>query len=106
MELLHRTALHFPPIEDNPAYMPIHPRFQQITWRMPMKPMELFRRAVSEIGDVSAAESSAFTEKKHGVKIEPAFIRIFKATLQDLARTKKPFQDEKPIPPKYPSQAA
>jgi hypothetical protein len=70
-----------------------------------MKPMELFRRAVAEIGYVSAAELSAHLEKKHGVKIEPAFIPLFKATLQDLERTKNLRQDVKPIAPQQPAQA-
>jgi hypothetical protein len=60
-----------------------------------MKPMEIFRVAVAEIGDVSAAELSAHLEKKHGVKIEPAFIPLFKATLQDLERTNKSRQNAK-----------
>ena len=66
-----------------------------------MKPMELFRRAVAK-GNVSAAELSAHLEKKHGVKIEPAFIPLFKATLQDLERTNKLRQDARPIPAKEP----
>jgi len=33
-----------------------------------MRPMELFRRAVAEIGYASPAELSAHLEKKHGVK--------------------------------------
>ena len=70
-----------------------------------MKPMELFRRAVAEIGDVSAADLSAHLEKKHGVKIAPAYIPIFKATMQDLERTNKLRQDAKSIPPKEPAQA-
>jgi hypothetical protein len=69
-----------------------------------MKPMELFRRALAEIGDVSAAELSAHIEKKHGVKIEPAFIPLYKATLQDAERMNKLRQDAKPIPPKQPAQ--
>jgi hypothetical protein len=73
---------------------------------MPMKPMELFRHAVAEIGDVSAAELSAHLEKKHGVKIEPAFIPLFKATLQDLERMTRLRQDTKPIAPKEPAQVA
>ena len=77
-----------------------------MTWTMPMKLIEFFRLALAEIGDVSAAELSAHLEKKHGVKIEPAFIPLFKATLQDLERTNKLRQDAKPIPPKQPSQAA
>jgi len=51
-----------------------------------MKPMDLFRRAVAEIGDASAAELSAHLEKQHGFKIEPRFIPLYKATLRDLER--------------------
>ena len=54
-----------------------------------MKPMEIFRRAVEEIGDVSAAELSAYLERQHSFKIAPAFIPLFKATLQDLERTSR-----------------
>jgi hypothetical protein len=72
---------------------------------MLMKPMELFRCAVAEIGYVSAAELSAHLEKKHGIKIEPAFIPLFKATLQDLERTTRLRQEAKPLPPKEPTQA-
>ena len=67
-----------------------------------MKPIEAFRRAIAEIGDVSAAELSAHLEKKHGVKIDPAFIPLFRATLQDLERTNKLRQNAKPIPPQQP----
>jgi hypothetical protein len=69
-----------------------------------MKPMELFRRAVAEIGDASAAELSAHLEKKHGVKIEPAFIPLFKATLKDLEKTTRFRQDAKSIPPNESTQ--
>ena len=68
-----------------------------------MKPMDLFRRAVAEIGDVSAAELSAHLEKQHGMKIEPAFIPVFKATLRDLERTTRLRQDARP---EHPVQAA
>jgi len=71
-----------------------------------MKPMELFRSAVAEIGDASAAELSAHLEKKHGVKIEPAFIPVFKATLKEMERINKIRQDAKPIPPKEPARVA
>ena len=70
-----------------------------------MKPMDLFRNAVAEMGDVSAAELSAHLEKKHGVKIEPAFIPVYKATLKELERTNKLRQDAKSIPPKEPAPA-
>ena len=71
-----------------------------------MKPMELFRRAVAEIGDASAAELAEHLEKKHGIKIDPAFIPLFKATLRNLEQTDKLRQDAKSIAPKQPSQAA
>jgi hypothetical protein len=60
-----------------------------------MKPLDLFRRAVAEIGDVSAEELSAHLEKQHGSKIELAFIRLFKATLRDLDRMTKLRQEAK-----------
>ena len=68
-----------------------------------MKPLDLFRCAVAEIGNVSAAELSAHLEKKHGVKIEPAFIPVFKATLRDLERTTRLRQEAKR---EQPAQAA
>ena len=70
-----------------------------------MKPMEFFRRAVAEIGYVSAAELSAHLEKKHGVKIEPAFIPVYKATLEQLERTTRVRQEAKPIVSNQPAPA-
>jgi hypothetical protein len=70
-----------------------------------MKPMEIFRRAVEEIGDVSAAELSAHLERQHSLKVAPVFIPLFRATLQDLDRTSKLHQAAKsehatqPVPP-------
>jgi hypothetical protein len=68
-----------------------------------MKPMELFRRAVAEIGDASATELSSHMEKQHGVKIEPAFIPVFRATLRDLERMTRLRQEAKL---EQPAQAA
>ncbi len=70
-----------------------------------MKPMDLFRQAVAEIGDAPAGEVSAHLEKKHGVTIEPAFIPVYRATLEQLERTGKLRQDAKPIAPKESSTA-
>ena len=69
-----------------------------------MAPMELYRNAVAETSDVSADELSAHIEKKHGVKIEPPFIPIFKATLQQMERPARIRQEAKPIGSKEPSQ--
>jgi len=71
-----------------------------------MKPMELVRRALEEIGDAPAVELSAHMERKHGVRIEPALIPLFKATLQDLERTNKLRQEVRPIPSEQAVQAA
>jgi hypothetical protein len=68
-----------------------------------MKPIDLFRRAVAEIGDASASELSAYLEKQHGMKIEPAFIPVFKATLRDLERMARLRQEAKA---EQPAQAA
>ena len=51
-----------------------------------MDKLELVRVAIQELGDISAPELSAFIEKKHGVKIEPKFIPIFKASIRDKLR--------------------
>jgi hypothetical protein len=70
-----------------------------------MKPMELFRSAVAEIGDVSAAELSAHLEKKHGVKIDPAYIPVFRETLKELEKTAKLREQAKSIPSMQPAQS-
>jgi hypothetical protein len=70
-----------------------------------MKPMEIFRLAVAEIGDVTAAELSAHLEKKHGVKIEPAYIPVFREILKELEKTAKLREQAKSIPPKQPAQS-
>ena len=51
-----------------------------------MDKLELVQIALRELGDVSAQELSAFIEKKHGVKIEPKFIPLFKASIRDKVR--------------------
>jgi hypothetical protein len=48
-----------------------------------MTKLELVEMALQELGDVSAQELSAFIEQKKGVKIEPKFIPVFKASLRD-----------------------
>ena len=67
-----------------------------------MSPMEAFRCAIAEIGYASSAELAAHMQKKHGVKIDPAFIPVFKATLQDLEWVKKVRQGAKALPPTQP----
>lgn len=52
-----------------------------------MKPLDFVRQALAENSGVSAAELSSLIEKKHGIKIEPSFIPVYKATLQQLAKS-------------------
>jgi hypothetical protein len=47
-----------------------------------MTKLEAFQRAVTEIGDVSSAEMSAFIESKYGIVISFPYIPIFQATLR------------------------
>ena len=56
------------------------------------------------INEPLAAELSAHLEKKQGVKIEPEYIPVFKATLKELEKTSRFRQDAKPIPAKEPAQ--
>ena len=51
-----------------------------------MSRMEIFRRAIAENGDAPAAELSSFIQSKYGVTIDPRFIPIFRASMQDLER--------------------
>ena len=44
---------------------------------------EALRRALGEVGDVSAQELAAFMQKNYGVTVRPQFIPILKATLKD-----------------------
>ena len=71
-----------------------------------MHKLELFRLIVAEIGDVSAAELSAHLEKKHGFKIPPVFIPIYKASLKDLERAAQFRQETARITTNDSSEAA
>lgn len=51
-----------------------------------MSQMEVFRLAIAEIGDASAAELSSFIQEKYGVRIDPRYVPVFRATLQDQDR--------------------
>jgi len=51
-----------------------------------MVKLELVQIALRELGEVTARELSAFIEKTHGVKIEPKFIPLFKASIRDRIR--------------------
>jgi hypothetical protein len=48
--------------------------------------LEIVQIALRELGDVTAQELSAFIEKTHGLKIEPKFIPLYKASIRDKMR--------------------
>jgi hypothetical protein len=48
-----------------------------------MDNMETLRRAVAEAGDAPPEELSSLLERKYGVKIEPRYIPLFRATVND-----------------------
>jgi hypothetical protein len=62
-----------------------------------MDKLELVQLALREIGDVSSKELSEFIEKQHGVRIEPKFIPLFKASLRDKLRLESARQAAKAI---------
>jgi hypothetical protein len=51
---------------------------------MLMERMEIVRQALVELGDAPSQELSSFIEQKYGVKIEPKYVPLFKATIRDL----------------------
>jgi len=75
-----------------------------------MDRIELVQLALREIGDVSAQELSSFIEQKHGVKIEPKFVPIFRASIQDKVRLEAARQAARAAlaqaPPPSPPEAA
>jgi hypothetical protein len=51
-----------------------------------MNRMEIFRQALSELGDAPSQDLSSFIEQKYGVKIEPKFVPFFKATIRGMEK--------------------
>src|SRR5262245_29191629 len=54
-----------------------------------MDRMDAFRLAVAELGDAPAQKLSSFIERRFGIKIEPKFIPIFRASLLDLENLRR-----------------
>ena len=48
-----------------------------------MNQAEAVRRAMLELGDVSAEELAAYIRTKYGVTVRPQFVPVLKATLKD-----------------------
>lgn len=74
-----------------------------------MEKMEAFRLAVAEVGDVPVEQLSRHIEQKYGVRIEPQYIPLFRASLQDrekLARLRQVTRAALEPPPGVPPQAA
>lgn len=64
-----------------------------------MNRTELFRLALAEIGDAPADEMSSFIQEKYGVRIDPRFIPVLRATLQDKERMARFRQSARPEQP-------
>ena len=75
-----------------------------------MDKLELVQIALRELGDASVQELSSFIEQKYGVKIDPMFIPIFKASIRDKLRLEAARQVARATveqaPPLIPPQAA
>ena len=48
-----------------------------------MSQVEAVRRALAELGDVSAEELAAYIRTKYGVTVRPQFVPVLKAMLRD-----------------------
>lgn len=48
-----------------------------------MSKVEAVRRALLEIGNVSAEELAAFASRHYGVNLDPLIVPVIKATLKD-----------------------
>jgi hypothetical protein len=51
-----------------------------------MDKMQAFRLAFAEMGDAPAEALASHIELKYGVRIEPRYIPVFRATVQDLEK--------------------
>jgi hypothetical protein len=70
-----------------------------------MDKMEAFRRAVAEAGDACPAQLSSLIEQKYGVRIEPRFIPLFRATVKDLDELTRLRQAKRAAAPPTPEMA-
>lgn len=64
-----------------------------------MKPLDLVRQVLAESSNMSAAELSSHIEKKHGVKIDPSFILVYKATLEQMEKSVRSRQSSTAMTP-------
>jgi hypothetical protein len=53
---------------------------------MQMERMEMVRQALVELGDAPSQDLSSFIEQKYGVRIEPKFVPLFKATIREMEK--------------------
>ncbi len=64
-----------------------------------MSRTKLFRLALAEFPDAPAAELLSFIQEKYGVRIDPRFIPVLRASLQDLEKLNRLRQAVKPAQP-------
>lgn len=60
-----------------------------------MTKIEMVRQALLHLGEAPPVEISAFIERWHGVRIEPRFIPIVRASLRDLEVLAKSRQESR-----------
>lgn len=68
-----------------------------------MSQIEAFRLAIAQIGDAPSADLSSFIQDKYGVRIDPRFVPVIRATLQDKEKMARFRQSARP---EQPSQVA
>jgi hypothetical protein len=60
-----------------------------------MEKLEAYRKAVAELGNVSAEELSRYIEEKYRVQIAPNFMPLYRASLQEWEKVNRQRQEAK-----------
>ena len=63
-----------------------------------MEKLEAYRKAVAELGNVSAEELSRYIEETYGIEITPNFIPLYRASLQEWEKMNRQRQAAKVAP--------
>ena len=54
-----------------------------------MTPLEAVENAIAEVGSVSPEKLATFVKRRFGIQVEPKFIPLYRATIQEKTRTVK-----------------
>jgi hypothetical protein len=63
-----------------------------------MTNLEMVQEAIRVVGDVPAADLSAFVHERFGVSIEPKFIPLYLASIRDKLRVEAARRAARPAP--------